>query len=606
MGDSQSAAAAADPAEIDSRARVPWMLLGLTAIAFAPGLWNGYTLWDDADYIRSNPLLRSLDGLRAIWLTFDAPQYYPLTFTSYWIEYQIWGDWATGYFMVNVALHAGTTLLLWRFLDELRINPTAALIAAGLFAVHPLQAGTVAWLAERKNTLCGVFTMLTLLLYARTARGKGAYWSCVGAFAAALLSKTAVVTLPLSLLALDRLVLRAPWRAALGRVAPLILLAALLGGVTLARERLGAPQVVGQGMNPLGAAAAFWIYVSNVLAPLSLPALYPQWRVDAGDLRWWAPLGGLLAATGLACALRARIDRAALWGLAHFALLLAPGSGLLPFGFVTISPVGDYLVYFGLPGLLLALVLIARRAFARFRAPSAGPAPTLRLWPALVVAGACIPLTWGQVRMWRDGETLWRTTLLLVPESCVAHVNLGSALAEQGRLSEALESFQRALAHDSQSLPARHNVAAALRDLGRLAEAEPIARTLTRDFPAHARAHALLGSILARQARWDDALFELEEALRLEPDAAGAHGAVGEALLRTGRPAAAAERFEDMLRRDAGNAQAWELLVESYVANERADLAHGAIRRGTAALRAAGGDASAQRLEQFFEREPAP
>src|SRR5437016_8759583 len=186
------------------------ILAVVTLLAYQPA-WHGGFLWDDEANITS-PELRSLDGLRRIWFVpRTTQQYYPLLHTSYWLQQRLWGDSPTGYHLVNLLLHIGCVVLVLKILRLLRI-PGAAL-AAILFALHPVNVETVAWITERKNTLSGVFCLAATLWYlkfdeSRNRRekdgpqGRG-YWSyalALGLFLLGLLSKTAIVTLPLALL----------------------------------------------------------------------------------------------------------------------------------------------------------------------------------------------------------------------------------------------------------------------------------------------------------------------------------------------------------------------------------------------------------------------
>src|SRR5262245_34887321 len=135
-------------------------LLLLVVLAFLPVLRAQY-IWDDDWYVTDNLSLRSLEGLRSIWFQPTRPlvvaQYYPLTYTSFWLEYHLWGLWPLGYHLVNVLLHATTAVLLWRLLLALEVP--GAWVAAVVWAVHPVMVESVAWVSERKNVLSGVLSV---------------------------------------------------------------------------------------------------------------------------------------------------------------------------------------------------------------------------------------------------------------------------------------------------------------------------------------------------------------------------------------------------------------------------------------------------------------
>src|SRR5437763_6703400 len=177
------------------------ILAGVTILAYQPA-WHGGLLWDD-DNCTTPPELRTLDGLRRIWFQPRAiAQYYPLVFSSYWLQQRLWGDSTTGYHIVNLLLHIGCVVLVLRILRRLRIP--GAQLAAIIFALHPVNVETVAWIAERKNTLSGVFALAATLWYLRfdESRSRRSYALALGMFLLGLLSKAAVVTLPLALLAI--------------------------------------------------------------------------------------------------------------------------------------------------------------------------------------------------------------------------------------------------------------------------------------------------------------------------------------------------------------------------------------------------------------------
>src|SRR5215475_15921015 len=141
------------------------VLVLATIFAYRPA-WNGSFVWDDDFYVTKNPLLTAPDGLRRIWFSLESPsQYFPLTYTSFWIERMLWGLKPAGYHWVNILLHAANALLLWRLLVELRVP--GAWLAAGIFALHPVQVESVAWITERKNVLMAFFFLLALLAWTR-------------------------------------------------------------------------------------------------------------------------------------------------------------------------------------------------------------------------------------------------------------------------------------------------------------------------------------------------------------------------------------------------------------------------------------------------------
>lgn len=528
------------------RASAALLIPLLVVAALYPGLGNGFVGWDDDKYIRDNPLLTERDGLRRIWLSPDAPQYYPLTFTSYWLEYRLWGPWPTGYFITNLVLHSAASALLYFVLLTLGVGTGAAWLTAAIFAIHPIQVASVAWLAERKNVLAGVFAFAAMLLYLHASRhsDRRTYGWSLAAFAAALLSKTAVVLLPLSLLAADRLLLRSDLRSALRRSAPMLVLALLLALVTISHERAASPAAAREGLRPLTAAAAAWAYVGKILWPHPLMGLYPSWGVSAASLAWWLPAAGLLAAIAAVWRYRARIGALPTWGLTHFFVCLLPGLGLIPFGFSLSSPIGDQLVYFALPGFLVALVSTIQKVLEALRAGSASASGArASRWTAVApgaVAGAAVLLacglkSWHQVQIWRDPEAFWAQTLRYNPRQPLAYNNLGVALAERGRTAEALACYRQAARLDPGYIVARSNLATLLRNEGRLEEALAEFVAIVQDNPDNATARFNLALTLANLGRAQEACEQFAEAVRIDPGYGEAYTNWGVVLLERGQ-----------------------------------------------------------------------
>ena len=187
----------------------------MVLIAYAPTL-DAQLIWDDSENITANPTLRSWDGLRRMWFVPQSiQQYYPLMYTTYWVEYRLWGLSPRGYHLDNMLLHATAAVLLWRLL--LRLAVPAAWFAAAIFALHPVQVESVAWVTERKNVLSLSLALAAMLWYLRFAPASppapsdaserdpaaarwGWYAAAFVTFALALLAKTVVLSVPAVLL----------------------------------------------------------------------------------------------------------------------------------------------------------------------------------------------------------------------------------------------------------------------------------------------------------------------------------------------------------------------------------------------------------------------
>ena len=521
-------------------------LLGvLAALLYLPTLGHGFVNWDDDRLLLDNAAVARADGLSIIWSRPELPAgfpNYPLTFTSYWLEHRLWGLAPAGYHAVNLLLHALATALVCLLVRALGAGAWAAGLTAALFAAHPLQVESVAWVAERKNVLSAVWYLAAFLAFLRHRRtgGEAAYVLAVVCAAAALLSKTATITLPVSLLLADR-VLRGRWDpAAFARVLPLLALGALAALLTLHAE--AEPPPIPLLERPLVAASALWFYARQLLAPGALLPVYPRWDVDPGAPLWWLPaLGALAVATLLAARRPPGLTHC---GVGHFAVTLLPVLGLVPYGFTEYSFVADRHVYLASIGLFL----VAALALDSLRQRQARAATLL----AVALVALLAVRTHRQQAVWRDGEALWGYELTQAPDSWLARNNLAMALIAQQRLDEAAPLLEEALtirpeyaeAHNNLALvryrqgafavAEQHSRAAAslkpydaglgknlaltLIALGRQEEAERELRRALREVPQAAEVRYVLADLLLQQARTEEAVHELQAAVAARPD----------------------------------------------------------------------------------------
>src|SRR5437764_2748448 len=262
------------------------VLAVVTMLAYHPA-WHGGILWDDDAHI-GGPELRTLDGLRRIWFVpRKVAQYYRLLFSSYLLQQRLWGDSITGYHIVNLLLHIGCVVLVLRILRFLRIP--GAELAATIFALHPMNVETVAWIAERKNTLSGVFALAATLWYLRfdENRSRRSYALALGLFLLGLLSKTAIVTLPFALLVIFWWKRGAiSWRRDVLPLIPFFLLSAAAGLMTSWVEYGNiAYKASTLALSPVDrcliAGRAFWFYLWKLLWPSNLMFAYPRWEINA-------------------------------------------------------------------------------------------------------------------------------------------------------------------------------------------------------------------------------------------------------------------------------------------------------------------------------------
>jgi protein O-mannosyl-transferase len=504
------------------------LLALLAAALYLPTLNHGFVNWDDDRLLLDNPAVVRADGLSIIWSRPELPEgfpNYPLTFTTYWIEHRLWGFTPAGYHAVNLLLHALATALVCLFVRALGGGAWVAALTAALFAAHPIQVESVAWVAERKNVLAAVWYLAACLAFLRHRRtgSETAYVLSLVCCAAALLSKTATITLPFSLLLADR-VLRGRWdSAAFARLAPMLLLGAAAALLTLHAE--AQPPPIPLLERPLIAASALWFYARQLLAPGALIPVYPRWAVDPAALRWWLPLIGA-SFVALLLVLR-RPPGLTHWGAGHFAVTLLPVLGLVPFGFTEYSFVADRHVYLASIGVFL----IAALGLDWLRQRQALSATVL----AVALVGLLAVRSARQIAVWRDGESLWRYELVQAPESWLARNNLAMVLIDQQRLDEATPLLDEALASRPTYAEAHNNLALVRYRQGDFAAAEQHSRAAAALKPYDAGLGKNFALTLIALGRREEAEHELRSVLREVPDAAEVRYVLADLLLLEGR-----------------------------------------------------------------------
>jgi len=525
----------------------PWLLaslLGLlTFIVFLPTVACAFVNWDDNAYVYDNPLV--LDGLtgRGVAAAFTRVMFHnwaPLTILSYQADASLYGPRPAGYHLTNVMLHAVAAGLLAVAIGRMTAAPGRSVAAVLLFAIHPLRVESVAWVAERKDVLSVLFLAVALLAYEWYCRRPGG-WRLAAvwvAMLASLLAKATLVTLPALLLlvdvwplgrlqvpgvprAADRQALyhACSWRSALREKVPLLFLSALFIAITLMTQeratRVSAtlPLLTNRLPNAVHSIAR---YLVDTILPMQMhPAhLHPG---PAG----WPPVAIILSLLVLvilgACAwLAARREPAVTWGLLWFLVALSPVLGIVAQqGFQARA---DRFTYVPHIGMMVALVWGVAAAAARLRLPQWVPATVL-----LAATLGCVAVDRQQIAVWKNSETLWNHVLAIDPNNPIAYNNLGTAFYERGLVREAVPYFERSLAIQA-SERAHCWLGLALADQGRLEEAVGHYRAGLELDPQSVEAHTNLGAALAQLGRVQEALPHFEAACLLEPDDLPARG----------------------------------------------------------------------------------
>ncbi|HZM03712.1 MAG TPA: tetratricopeptide repeat protein [Candidatus Saccharimonadales bacterium] len=595
------------PAAPPSRPLRGLLLVCLVAVAYFRALGCGF-IWDDDQYVTENPALRTLAGLRHIWFTPSAtPQYYPLVHTSFWLEYHLWGLAPLGYHLVNVLLHGLAAWLFYKTLLRLRVP--GAWLAAAIFALHPVMVESVAWVTERKNVLSAVFYFASALAYFRFNPPEEAkipgkpQWKWHGLallfFAAALLSKTVTCSLPATLLVVywwKRGKVRWPDARPL---LPFFAIGACLGLVTAWMERHhvgaeGADWTLSVAQRFLIAGRALWFYAGKLVWPARLTFIYPRWDVDAGQWWQWLFPAAALAALAALWFMRHRVGRGPLAAALVFAGTLGPALGFINLYPMRYSFVADHFQYLAAIGLITLF---------------AGWAVRWPRWGVALLLATLGALTWLQTGMYRDAETLWRTTLVRNPNALIARSKLGVILLQQGRVEEAAAQFRAVLQAQPGSVDPLCNLGMILFQNGKTGEAEACFQKALEIAPNYDMAHNGIGSVLLRQGhvdeamdhfqravdlnplnisarlnlglalvqknKWDDAAFQFEKCLDLDPESAPAHANLGDLFLKEGRVADSLVQYQAALALQPANPAILNDLAWIRAANSQARFRDG-------------------------------
>ena len=557
-----------------------FFLVAATILVYQQAWHAGY-IWDDDVYVTENKLLTAPDGLRRIWFSFDSPsQYFPLVYTTFRLEHALWGLQPAGYHWVNILLHAANALLVWRLLLALRVP--GAWLAAAIFALHPVQVESVAWITERKNVLMGFFFLLSLVAWVKfvdtpSNRRWKLYALALVFYALALFSKTTACTLPAALLLVLWLKkIRIDWRR-LGQIAPFVALGIGMGLVTIWWERYhqgtqGEQFAIGLPERFLVASRALWFYAGKLLFPANLIFSYPRWAISLEkplDYAW------IVAAAGLAAVIsftRQRLGRGPEVAVLFFATTLSPVLGFIMLYTFRYSFVADHYVYLASIGPVALAVAGITRAFDVF-------GRKIRRWQG-ALGGAlllCLGLlTWRQCAMYTDSDTLWWTTISKNPDSWMAHNNIAISLLRKGELEEAVAHYNKALDLNPGYGEAHYNLANSLLRLGRVDEAIAHYEKALEINPNNLSAHYNLAAAFVQSGKMDAAIEHYNIVLERDPNQAAAHNNLGAALNRVGRMDEAVTHYLKALELNPDNAEAHYNLGNTLLQMERVDeaLAH--------------------------------
>ena len=559
----------------------------LSGVCYLPAMLWGGLIWDDFIWFQS-PAVLEWSGLGTIWSWPSSihreAHYWPMTYTTFWLEHKIWGLEPAGYHVVNVLLHLLNSLLLWRLL--LRLAVPGAWIVAAVFAVHPLHVESVAWIIERKDVLSGLFYLTAVLVWLRFLEQPRPwrYGLALLLFTAGLLSKSVVVTLPVALLIVQW------WKTGriagkdLQRLAPFFLVALLITLADLYSYDPGRHDLdFSWPERVLIASRALWFYAGKLVWPTDLSVIYPRWNISLGDPWAWLYLAAALVLAAVLWLARHRIGRGPLAGALFFLVTLAPALGFVNYGYMKYSFVADRFQYLAGIGVMAVIVGAAVHGASRLTGRWKRGATGL-LMVMLALLGTT---TWRQAGIYRNDVTLFNHVVSLNPEARSAHLNLSRGLMKAGRLEEALaaawialeqrpdearsyswvgeilanlkrldeaeENFGRALEID----PSRKKEIRSLVFLGRMSwqweqieSAEQYLRRALELDPRHSEALEYLARSCLSRKSYREALDLYRRLSEVEPDNATTHNNIAGLLHHLGQSEAAVRSFQRALSLD--------------------------------------------------------
>lgn len=529
--------------------RMIYALLFLITLAVYSQVHNfAFLSFDDNQGLLSNPQVRdgfSWSGIAWAFTTGYASNWFPLTWFSHMLDFQMFGIDAGWHHLINVLIHAISSVFLFALMKRMTGKLWESAFVAFVFALHPLHVESVAWISERKDVLFAFFWFLTTSLYLDFVEKRTAarYLLVVVSFCLGLMSKQMIVTLPFALLLLDAWPLkRSGIRTLLLEKAPLIVLAIGAAIITFVVQQKGGA-VQSLTSIPLAARAAnalmaYVIYIANFIWPAGLAFFYPY------PAHWpWGEVafaGFALAAMSIVVVWAYKTRPYLAMGWFWYLGTLAPVIGLIQVGHQSRA---DRYTYVPLIG--ISIIVAWEAAYVLERWPRAKTALKVA---AIVACSGWLLVTWTQIQYWHDSPAVYHRAIEVTEANYLAHMNLGVDMVSDGHYEEGMRELYTAL-EQNQNLPfGRNSLGVALHMLGRKQEAIEQFRESIRLLPANAEAHTNLGNSLLEEGKLDDAIREYNAAVGLAPAMPNAYYGLGCVLLKQNRTNEAIPYFSEALR----------------------------------------------------------
>ena len=524
-----------------------FLLIAFVFIAYAP-VFHAAFIWDDESHLTQNPCIVGPLGLKEIWTSTRAV-YYPLVLTTFWALHKFVGLNPLPYHILNVLMHAGSAVLLWRVLRQLGV--AGAWLGAALWALHPVMVQSVAWITELKNTQSCLFYLLSISCFldweeqacrrVRPMKSNFMFGLSLVCFVLATLSKPSVVMLPIVLaLCLWWRRGRIGWKDAVP-LAPFLIISVLSSAWTIWEQKFHAGAVGPDWAQSWSerliiAGQAIWFYVAKVFWPKPLIFIYPRWDIHSSEPMAYLPLLAATVGFLVLWLLPGKAARAAFFAAAYYLVSLFPVLGFFSVYFFRYSFVSDHFQYLASMGpLALAGAAITQSFNWPAAAMSLGRGVTfLRLGLCSVLLLLLLVLTWKQTAIYHDLISLYTDTLSKNPRCWMAHYNLGIALYDHGETDQAITHYREAVALRPSYAEAHYNLGRLLVEKGEFNDAIDHYEAALAINPADAQAHNNLGATLFQQGSVDDAIAHYKKALTIRPDYAEASCNLADALIFKG------------------------------------------------------------------------
>jgi tetratricopeptide (TPR) repeat protein len=505
-----------------------WTVLGvcifLTAIVwavFGQTLHHEFVTFDDGPYVYDNPIVQkglTWEGFRWALTYSEIGHWHPLTWLSHMLDCQLFGVNAGEHHLTNVLFHTATVILLFLVLRQMTGALWRGAFVAAVFAIHPLRVESVAWVAERKDVLSGMFFMLTMgayVSYVRHPRSVVRYVAVLLFFALGLLSKNMLVTLPFVLLLLDYWPLkrvsdfnpRVLLRLVAEKIPLFMLTVASCVMTALVSEKVAAGNRLSLALRLENAVTSYVTYLWQMIDPTGLSCLYPN---PVNDLPLWQVAGALVLLVAISVAAFAfrKTQPSLLVGWLWYLGMMIPVIGIVQISYYSHA---DRYTYLPQIGIYLLLTWAAVYLLCDHRAVLVGVA-TLILATLIFCART-------QTSYWQNSESLWAHALACTSDNYIAHNSLGNALFQKGRVDEAIVQFQKVL----------------------------------QIKPDYTDAHLNLGNALLQKGSMDEAIVQYQQVLQIKPDDALAHSNLGAALYQKGNLDGAIAQYRQALQSDSNS-----------------------------------------------------